>query len=125
MSADHQKCFRIPSSKLHDEANHAEPEVTSHHNAWNQAQQSQYQVPIIPSTVPTAGTNSTRKGNATAITESVIISHRDAQTGQLNLGVAGSGPSVAPTAVTGSKRKLNAIVVSSEEDVERNNKVEG
>ena len=124
MSADRQKRFRMPSSKLRDEANHAEPEVTSHRNAWNQARQSQSQAPIISSAAPTAGTNSTRSGNATVITEPVITSHRDAQTGHLNPGVAGPGPS-APTAVAGSKRKLNAVVASSEEDVERTNKAEG
>ncbi len=87
MSVDRSKHSRMPSRKLRDTANDAEPEVTSHHNARHSA----------PS-APTAGTSSKQQSSA------VVVDKAQAQINHPQ--VVASTVHPAPTnAGTGSKRQ--------------------
>ena len=105
----------MPLSKLRDEANDAEPEVTSHRNARNQAQQQATLAPAILAQVApaaTAGADPKRKPSAP---------HRQTQVSQPSHHAATIVPELpaepAP-ATTGSKQKSNAVDVNSDVEVE-------
>jgi len=95
MSVDRSKRSRIPSRKLRDEANDAEPEVASHRDARNQARH------IINSTpsAPTAGTSSKQQPSA------VVVDKAQAQINHSQATVASTAQPATTSACTGSKRQ--------------------
>ncbi len=82
----------MPSRKLRDKANDAEPEVASHRDAYNQA----WHIDSTPS-VPTTGTSSKQQSSA------VVIDKAQAQINHSQAAVASTAQPATTSTGSGSK----------------------
>ena len=124
MSADRShKRVRMPSSKLRDEANDAEPEVMSHRNARNHArpQATATLAPAILTQVApaaTAGADPKRKPRAPAAEPHCQTQVTQTSHYALAATIVPELPAEPASATTGSKWKSNAVDANSDVEVE-------